>query len=365
MIKRLTVVALILGLVLSALFGYRFHQIREMADQMSAPRPPATVASATVTPADWQPFLDSVGNVVADSQVFVSNEIAGIVTRINFNSGDTVVAGQLLVQLDDSVDRAELEGLIAARTLARLEFTRNAKLLRDRSVSRSEYDRAQAALEQATAQVEAKQALIRKKAIKAPFSGRLGIRQINLGEYLEKGSQIVSLQALIPIHVDYTAPERHLARLHEGQVGEVTVQAYPQTVFTGKIVAIDPRIDRRTRNIRIRATFPNTDRRLHPGMFAEVHTLLPLRHGVLSLPRTAISYAPYGESVFLIEAQDGQLIVNRRQIHTGSVRGGRVEIVEGLKAGDRVVNGGQVKLRNGQAVKIDNSITLDTPGAEP
>ncbi len=365
MIKRLTVVILFLGLVLSALFGYRFHQIREMAARMSAPRPPATVASATVTPADWQPFLNSVGSVVADSQVFVSNEIAGIVIRINFGSGDTVKVGRVLVQLDDSVDRAELEGLIAARTLARLEFARNAKLLRDRSVSRSEYDRAQAALEQATAQVEAKQALIRKKAIKAPFTGRLGIRQVNLGEYLEQGSQIVSLQALIPIHVDYTVPERELARLHKGQTAAVSVQAYPQTWFTGKVVAIDPRIDRRTRNIRIRATFPNTDHRLHPGMFAEVHTLLPVRRGVLTLPRTAISYAPYGESVFLIEEHDGALTVHRRQIHTGAVREGRVEVVEGLKAGDRVVNGGQVKLRNGEAVKIDNSISLDTPAAGP
>lgn len=365
LVRRLILMALMTGTLLGALFGYRHYQDRQQAAMLSSPPPPASVASAEVSATRWRPHLRSVGSVVADNEVFVANEIAGLVTRINFDSGATVAAGELIVQLDDTVDRAELDGLVAARRLAQLEFNRNAELLQKKSVSRSEYDRTQAALQQATAEVEAKRRLIAKKAVRAPFEGRLGIRQVNLGEYLPEGAHIVSLQALDPIHVDYTVPERDLARLNPDQDVVANVRAYPDTEFSGHITAIDPRIDRDTRNLRVRATFENRSQRLQPGMFAEVRTLLPVREAVPTLPRTAVTYAPYGASVFLITDGESGPSVQRKPVRTGDVRAGRVEILEGLDVGDRVVDGGQVKLRNGQSVVIDNSLSLEAGHTVP
>jgi membrane fusion protein (multidrug efflux system) len=203
------------------------------------------------------------------------------------------------------------------------------------------------------------QGVIEKKAIRAPFNGLLGIRQVDFGQYLAAGSQIVSLQVLDPIYVDYSLPERELARLSEGQDVTVRVAAHPDQLFKGHVTAISPRIDVLTRNIPVRATLENPHHQLRPGMFAEVRSLLPERKNVLTLPRTAITYNPYGDSVFLIEEKSGELVVQRRQISTGEVRGDRVEVVSGLKPGDTVVSAGQVKLRNGQRVRIDNSVRLE------
>jgi membrane fusion protein, multidrug efflux system len=364
MLKRLLLVLLALGVAFGGIFGWKYYQGLQYAARAAIPPPPATVAAAEVRSETWQPYLHAVGSLVAVQGIDVTNEVAGQVKAIQFQSGQRVQQGEPLLQLDDSVDQAELQGLIAERNLARLQYKRNAELLPKKMVSREAYDEAHARLENAEAQVASKQALIRKKRIRAPFSGRLGIRAVDLGEYLAPGSRIVPLQTLNPIYADYALPEHYFAQLAPGQKLVVTVRAYPQRDFEGHISAINPGIDPGTRNVRVRATLENPEGLLRPGMFAEVRTALPERAGVLTLPRTAISYNPYGEFVFVIEQQDGKLIVQRRQIRTGEARAERVEILDGLKLGERVVAAGQVKLRNGQPVQIDDSIKLDKPPSE-
>lgn len=363
MILRLIAVVVFLGVILGGIFGWKYLQMQQMAAQMSQPQPPAVVAATSVTKQDREPALRAVGSVTPTEGVFVANEIPGVVTKIQFRSAQRVKAGELLVQLDDSVDQAQLAGLKAERRLAELRFKRMERLLAQNSTSKSEFDQAEAELQDAEAAVSAKQAEIAKKAIRAPFDGALGIRQVDLGEYLGSGTRIVSLQCLNPIYVDFTLPERHLSAIHVDQTVQVQVQAYPEAEYSGQIRAIDPRINEGTRSVQVRAEFQNPEGKLHPGMFANVRVALPTREDVLTLPRTAVTYAPYGDSVFLIqEGEDGGLTVQRKQVQTGEVWNGRVAILEGLAAGDRVVLSGQNKLRNGQAVKIDNQIELETEG---
>lgn len=359
MIKRLILVVLLLVVMFGGIFGWKFYDGQKQAAMLSQPQPPVTVASAEVEARTWQPYLRATGSVEATQGVFVTTEVPGQVSEILFESGRKVEAGEIILQLDDSVDRADLDGLIAQHTLAKLQFERNRKLLKDRSVSRSDYDASRAQLDSAQATVDAKRATISKKKIRAPFSGQLGIVEVDPGEYLSPGARIVPLQALDPVYVDYALPERHFDQVRVGQSVKVEVQAYSGQVFEGVITAINPGIDPGTRSIRLRATLDNPGHLLRPGMFAEVLTVLPARADILTLPRTAITYNPYGESVFIIQEKEGAQVVQRRRVKTGEVREGRVEIVEGLQAGDSVVAAGQVKLRNGQGVAIDNSVQLD------
>lgn len=359
MIKRLILVTLLLLLIFGGIFGWKYYAGMKMAAMMSAPPPPAVIASAVVEKQSWQPYLNAVGSVTATQGIYVTTEVAGKVDEILASSGQMVKAGDLLMSLDDSVDQADLKGLIAQRKLAQLQFERNSTLLKDRSVSRSDYDQSRASLDSAEAAVAAKQAIIHKKAISAPFSGQLGIVDINLGQYLSPGDAIVSLQALDPIYGDFNLPERHLPDVQVGQAVEIEVQAWPGRLFKGSISAINPGIDRGTRTLRLRATLDNPGHLLRPGMFAEVRTVLPLRDDILTLPRTAVTYNPYGESVFVIQEKDHGLVVQNRPVQTGAVRAERVEIISGLKAGEQVVSAGQNKLRSGQSVRIDNSVKLD------
>jgi membrane fusion protein (multidrug efflux system) len=353
------IVLVALAVVFGGIFGWKHRQAQQQSAQAAMPVPPATVAAAEVQVEHWQPYLLAVGSLVATQGVNVTNEVPGQVKTIEFDSGQYVEEGEPLLKLENSVDQADLAGLVAARRLAELRFQRAKKLVSDRSMSRQEYDEAAANLDRARAEVESKQALIQKKQIRAPFAGQLGIRQVNLGEYLAPGSPIVLLQALNPIFVDYSLPERYLADAAPGQAVVLSVQAYPGESFKGRITAISPGIDPATRNVRIRATLENPDMRLHPGMFADVRTVFPESKRVLVLPQSAITYNPYGDSVFVIKPKDSDLIVERRQVETGEVRNGRVEIVKGLTAGDRVVAAGQVKLRNGQSIAIEDTVVLD------
>jgi len=367
MFARLLLVFLILAGLVGGLAFLKYGQVKEQIAQFSQPMPPSAVSEVRVSTQSWQPRLESIGSVRAVQGVTVNNEVAGQVEAIRFESGDKVSAGQPLVQLDTEVDKADLDGLQASLKLAQIQLDRNAKLLRDRAVSQGDYDELSAQLSQARAAVAAKQALIEKKTIRAPFDGVLGIRQVDLGQYLAEGSDIVALEALDPVFVDYRLPERNLSKLRAGQPVEVRVAAYPDAVFTGRIQAISPAVDRITRNVQVRAELKNPDGRLRPGMFAKVATLLPERDRVLTLPRRAVSFNTYGDSVFVIEQAaagsessaadkgDGQapkLTVTRRQITTGSVRGDLVEVTSGLDAGDRVVLAGHQKLRNGAEVRI-------------
>jgi len=364
MSTRVLAVIVLLILLFGALFGVKYWQDSQQAAQQHMP-PPATVAVATVEQSDWQPYLESVGTLVATQGVFVSTEIAGLVRDIQFESGQQVEAGTLLVQLDDSVDRAELDGLAAERRLAQHEYARAEKLVADKLGSQSTFDKANANLQNAQAQLDAKRAQLEKKAIRAPFSGQLGIRKVNLGQYLEPGAQITSLQQLDPIFVDFALPERDQSSLALNQAISIRIKARPGQLFSGTISAIDPRIDRNTRSVSIRATFANPERQLLPGMFAEVRALLPMRSGILTVPRTAITYNTYGDAVFVVQEKDGVLSVEHRQVETGEVRDGRVEIRSGLSAGERVVNAGQVKLRDGVQVVVDATVKLDKPVSGP
>lgn len=364
MIKRMIIMVISLIVVFGGIFGWKAYQSWQ-AEQRSGPPPLATVAAAQARAEVWQPKLSAVGSLSAVQGVSVSTEVAGMVSQIDFQSGKAVKEGNLLVQLDDTADRAQLRALKAQVELARINYERIQELIRTRAVSQSELDRSRSELENLRAQVEAQEALIAKKSIRAPFTGRLGIRQINQGQYISPGTDIVTLQSLDPIYVNFLLPERFLRNVSVGQSVELTVAAFPEGIFRGIINAISPRVDEATRNLPIQATLQNDDYRLRPGMFAEVDVLLPKQKSVITLPRTAITYAPYGDSVFVIEEKDGELMVQRRQVQTGEVRNGQVEIVEGLSAGDRVVSAGQVKLRNDQRIQIDNSVELAQRVVEP
>ena len=359
MTRRFVLVVLLLAVMFGGIFGWKHYSGQQMKAMLSAPRPPAVIAAAEVRLDRWQPYLNAVGSVTATQGVFVTTEIAGQVAEILAESGQQVEAGEVLLKLDDSVDQADLKGLIAQRRLAQLQLERVQKLLKNKSASRSEFDAARAKLDGAEAEVAAKQATTNQKTIRAPFAGQLGIANINLGQYLSPGDAIVPLESLDPIYVDYTLPERHLSEVEVGQAIQVTVQAWPERHFDGVVSAIDPGIDVGTRSIKLRATLANQDMLLRPGMFAQVRTVLPTRDDILTLPRTAVTYNPYGETVFVVVEKDGALLVQSRPVTTGEVREGRVEVIKGLEAGDRVVSAGQNKLRNGQAVSVDNSIELD------
>ena len=364
MFLRFFLVLLVLAGLVGGLAYMKYGQIQRDIAMFSQPMPAPVVDAVEVRADRFEPTLEAVGTVAAVQGVEVSNEVAGVVTEIRFESGDQVKAGQVLVILDDSVDRADLEGLRAAEKLAEIKLNRNTTLLRDRAVSRGDVDEATAQLDQARALVKAKQATIDKKTIRAPFAGQLGIRQADLGEFLPEGSPIVPLQSLDPVYVDFSLPERHLSALGEGQAVRVLVAAYPERVFEGEIQAISPAIDTSTRNLKLRARLENPDLALRPGMFARVSALLPVEEQVLTLPREAISFNTYGDSVFLIAEQDGTTKVQRRQVKTGAVIGEAVVIEDGLALGERVVLAGQVKLMNGQEVQITDASTPPTDATD-
>ncbi len=354
MITRLLMVSLALAIIFGGIFGWKHHQNQQMVVAQGGGPPPVVISAAEVVRENWRPSVQAVGSLAAVAGIEVRNEVAGQVRTIHFRSGAPAQQGELLLELDDSTDQAELKGLLAEQTLAQLKFERVAKLVREKSVSRSDHDEARATLDNAQAAVAAKRALIAKKRIRAPFDGHLGIRRVDLGEYLEAGTAIVPLEKLDPIFVDFTLPERELARISADQTIELQVQAYPQARFEGRISALDPGIDTGSRSFRIQGVVENRDLRLRPGMFAAVRVLLPETESVLTVPDTAISYAPYGDSVFVIEADQGTSKVTRRQIQTGGTRQGRVAVLSGLREGETVVSAGHNKLRSGQIVEIDS-----------
>ncbi len=364
MVKRVVLVILFLGLLFGGIFGWKYYAGQQKSKSMSAPPPPAVISSTRVQLEVWQPALKAVGSLVASKGIDVANEVVGIVKSIEFESGQSVSEGDVLLTLNDDVDRADLAALVASEKLADLNFKRLNKLIREKTVSQSSLDEARAELDSTRALLSAKRASIRKKTIRAAFAGRLGIRKADIGQYLAPGTQIVNLQLMAPIYVDYSLPERYLGKLSLGQAVDVQVSAYPKRTFKGKILAISPRIAKDSRSVRIRATLANQEQLLRPGMFAEVATQLPTQNDVLTLPQRVIVYNPYGNAVFLLVEKDGQFTAESRQVETGDVRSGRVEIISGLAEGDTVAADGINKLRNGQAVKIDNSVDLDAKPAE-
>jgi len=359
MIRRLIIVILLLGLIFGGIFVLKQKQQREMQAMMAQPRPPATVAMAQVRLEHWQPGLRAVGSLSAVNGIDITPEVAGLVSQLRFKSGQQVKKGDVILQLDDQVDRATLAGLKADRRLAEIQFHRTRELLPRKAVSQSDFDAAKASFDSAEARLSEQQARIRQKTIRAPFSGLLGIRAVDVGKYLSPGARIVSLTALNPIYLDYALPERQYRQLALDQEVHAQLDAWPDEVFIGKVTAIDSGLQQGSRTIRVRATLANPDGRLRPGMFAGVETLQGREEDRLTVPRTAISFNTYGNFVFVIQGHEGQLHVQRRQVETGAVRAGRVVISKGLNADERLVRSGLVKLGDGMPVQIDDSVKLD------
>jgi membrane fusion protein (multidrug efflux system) len=358
MFLRLFFVLALLAVIFGGIFGWKHHQ-QQQAAAMQGPPPPANVAYVDVETRRWQPRLRAVGTLVASNGIDVTAEVSGVVREILFESGQPVAAGDVLVRLDDAVDQAELQGLQAEQKLAQIKYQRLSTLIKERSVSQSDVDEARAELDNMTAQVASKRALIDKKTVRAPFDGRLGIRAVDLGEFVQPGVALVPLQSIEQLYVDFSLPERQLPRVAIGQRVEVTATAAPGERFEGRVAAINPGIDVATRTVKLRADLPNPEGALRPGMFAEVALEQPAREGVITIPRTAISFAPYGDSVFVINEGEGGLTVQRQPVETGNVDGDLVEIVTGLEPGQRIVLAGHQKLRNGQGVELDNSVVPD------
>jgi len=361
MLKRILIVLGVLVLIFGGIAGIKVLQIQGMIKQMSQPRPPDTVASVEVRAEQWRSRLHAVGSLVAVNGVEVGNEVDGVVREILFRSGEQVAEGEPLLRLDDEVDLAALEALRAAARLAEVQFKRATDLLPKKAVSRSAYDEAKAIYNAALAKVAEQRAIVARKTIRAPFSGLLGIRKVDIGQFLKAGASIVRLEALDPMFVDYSLPERYLPRLAVGQEVRIRIDALPGETFTGSIKALESGIDEGTRSIMVRAALANPGGRLRPGMFADVQTLQDEIRDVLTVPRTALSYNTYGNFVFFMEKTDkeGQWQVKRRQVSTGEAREGRVVVEKGLAAGDTVVRAGLVKLRDGMTVQVDNSVKLD------
>ncbi len=361
MIKNLVLVLLALGLLFGGIFGWKYYQGQQQSGTRSMM--PAVVSSQLVRQDSWQPSLPAVGSITPIRGVVISSELAGVIREIHFDSGQAVTANDLLVQFDVEVDVAEAVALDAERKLAETTRDRLKKVVASNLGSRSDLDEAEAQVDTTRARVAAKQATIRKKSVRAPFAGELGIRRINPGQYLAAGDPIIELVDLNPIYAEFTLPERYLSEVAVGQDVIVTVAAWPDQEFPGKISAISPNIERSSRSVPIRAILQNPDRRLHPGMFAEVHTRLAERSEVLTIPERAISYNPYGNSVYVVSTDQGNKTVNRVQVTTGNVTDGQVEILSGLDAGAEIVTDGHHKLRNGQSVTVDNSSLPDGTGS--
>jgi membrane fusion protein (multidrug efflux system) len=321
--------------------------------------PPETVSVAVVHEEKWPDTLTAVGSISAVQGVTVSPEIAGKVSEIAFESGAVVAKGDLLVRLDTSSEEAQLRAIEAQVELARLNAERDRQLRANNTLSQSELDQAEAALKQNQANADSLRATIEKKNIRAPFAGQLGIRLVNLGELLDMGKPIVSLQALSPVYGDFSMPQQYLARLRTGLPVRVASDSYPDQRFEGTLTALNPDLDQITRSVRLQATFENAEKRLHPGMFVRVEVVFPEEQTVLAVPATAILSAPYGDSVYVVESNrtNSTLAVRQQFVRTGRTHGDFISVETGLKAGDRVVSAGIFKLRNGMNVRENNQTT--------
>ncbi len=358
--------ALGLIVIIGVLAGIKGLQIRAMIahGQQFSP-PPEIVTSAPVTSSSWESLITAVGSLEAVQGVTITAELTGKVVGIAFESGARAAAGDLLVQQDIDVEKAQLRSAESAAELARIEFARFRKLLADNVIAQSDYDNAQARLTQALAQADNIRAVIAKKTIRAPFAGRLGIRQINLGQVIDDGQAIVSLHSLDTIFVDFFLPQQQLSLIHTGLSVRVTTDALPGRQLTCQITAINPEVDADTRNIHIQAKLANPEELLRAGMYVNVAVVLPAKQEVLTIPATAVLYAPYSDSVFVIEdkkSADGSpagKTVRQQFVRLGEKRGDFIAVLSGLKAEEIVVSTGAFKLRNGQAVEIDNNLAPD------
>jgi membrane fusion protein, multidrug efflux system len=364
------VILFVLFLALVAGFGFvKFTQIQgfiTMAKSGAFEPPPTAVTTDVAQRTEWQPTLESVGTVTAVNGVTVSTDLAGIVRQIAFESGSKVREGDLLVHLDTTQEEAQLHSAEAQRDFAAVTLKRDKDLVEKHAISQSDYDNADAVFRQNQASVDQFKALIARKTLRAPFDGVAGIRQVNLGQYLKEGDMVVTLQAFDPIYVNFSLPQQDLSKLIIGEPVQLRVDAFPDQIFNGTITAINSLVDQATRNVQVQATFKNSDLRLRPGMFAKVSVVLSERQNVVAIPATAIHYAPYGDSIFVVsELKDPQgkeyKGVKEQFIKTGQSRGDMIAVVSGLKPGDEVVTSGVFRLKSGAHVKVNNQVK---PGSD-
>ncbi len=363
MIRKFVVAILILLVVVGALVGIKMTQIRTLIAGAKAYAPPPEAVSAFVARHEkWQSTLSAIGSIAAVQGVTITPDIPGTVREIAFESGAAVAKGDLLVRLDTSSEEAQLRAAEAQLDWSKLNLERVRKLRSENTVSASELDSAEATTKQNQANADTIRATIEKKTIRAPFAGRLGIRQVNLGQYLDVGKAIVSLQSLTPVHVDFSLPQQELSRLSTGMKVRLGSDAYPDRQFEGTLTAINPDLDSSTRSVGLQATLENADQALRPGMFARIEVVLPEEKDVLVIPATAVLSNPYGDAVFVIDANtkgtNGQsgLVVRQQFIRTGRTRGDYVSVESGLKPGERIVSAGLFKLRNNMAVVENNEL---------
>jgi membrane fusion protein (multidrug efflux system) len=364
MIRKLILALLLVLLTAGVLAGVKYKQSNTLMS-MDFSQPPEVVSSAIAEEKQWQETLSAIGSITSVQGVNVTTEIPGIIVEIAFESGAAVNKSDLLIRLDTTSEAAQLRAIEAQVELSRINAERERNLRKDNLVPQSELDAAEATLKQNVANADNLRTIIEKKTIRAPFSGRLGIRLVNLGQYLEAGKPIASLQSLAPIHADFSLPQQELARLTNGLRVRVTTDAYPARQFDGTLTAINPDLDAATRSVGLQATFDNAEQLLRPGMFARVEVLLPERKSVLSIPATAILSAPYGDSVFVIEPNTrkdakgnikaGQ-VVRQQFVRTGRARGDFLSVESGLKPGEKLASSGVFKLRNGMFINENNDI---------
>jgi membrane fusion protein (multidrug efflux system) len=359
-IRMVVMLVLVVG-VFAGLGGMKYLQIKDAMSKMGPP-PPATVSATVAAFDDWQPQLEAVGSLRAVNGADLAFEVPGIVEEIHFNSGDEVKAGTELIKLRDDEDVSKLHSLQAVVDLAVITYQRGIKQLPSQTISQAAVDADKSELDAARANVAEQQALIDKKVIRAPFDGRLGIRAVDLGQYLAAGATVVTLQSLDPIYVDFFLPQQALDQIRIGQTVSAKVDTYPGQPFAGEISAIEPKVDSASRNVRVRATLRNPDHLLLPGMYATVDIATGDPQRFVTLPQTAITFNAYGNTVYIVDkgeaGADGQprLTVRQSFVKTGETRGDQIAVLDGVKEGETVVTAGQLKLRNGAAVAVNNTV---------
>lgn len=368
--KRMVIMLVLVGVVLGGIFGFQLFKSMMIKQYFAANRaPPPTVAATTATVEAWQPRVDAIGTLRAVRGVDATTEVSGIVRKIYFESGGDTKAGEPLVQLDADADRAQLRAAEAAAELARTAYNRAKEQYAVQAISQAALESAAAEAKRGRAQVDQYRALLAKKTIRAPFAGRLGISNVSLGQYINPGEKIVTLQSIDPIYIDFALPQQQLSNIAVGQSVTATTNAFPDRTFGGEVDAIDPRIDPATRNFQVRATLGNKRRELLPGMFASATVQVGEKVSELTLPQTAITFNPYGSTVYVLEPTGkrnpkGREIYKAQQrfIETGETRGTEVAVVKGVQHNDLVVTAGQLKLRNGaEAVLGEEAQTSVSP----
>jgi membrane fusion protein (multidrug efflux system) len=390
MIRRMIIMLVILGVVLGGYFGFQQFKAKMIHKFLAGmANPPQTVSTVTAATQTWQPEAQAVGSLRAVNGATLSLEVAGVVDQIGFKSGDDVQAGQVLLRLRADDDNAKLAALDASAALAQVNYDRDQKQLRALAVSQSVVDSDNYNLKNARAQADEQRAIVAKKTLRAPFAGHLGIRAVDLGQYLSSGTAVVTLQALDPLFVDFSVPQQALSRVGVGQTITARVDTFPSDAFQGKIIAVSPAVDTDSRNVQMRAALPNQDHRLLPGMFATIDIAAGAPEQHITLPQTAITYNTYGSTVYLVQNNDGtnaaqqssaaqqggaaqagttqpSLIAKQIIVVTGATRGDQVAVLSGIKPGDVVVSAGQIKLHNGAPVVINNKVQpSDNPAPVP